>query len=157
MDPFFRPILYGSLVAILSQFILQFPILCLLFAGFVAVYVFKRQFKDRPEETLKKLDRKNDQLRFSDASILGLGAGTVSGSVNSFMTALVLQNPETRQEYIDSLNEAMKMTSTAEFEKLSPLIPSLIAPALIITIIFYALICFLGAVLAMQILNRSWK
>jgi len=154
MDPYFKPILVSGAVVILlnTVFILPFawsPILSYLIGGSLAAYMFR--------EALVKKQGAFAEVKISDVLILGLGVGIFAGGLIALVVALKLQEPQTKQFVVNAINEAMKMKSTQEFERVSEIGPVFLIVMAMVTMAITSLGAIFGALAALPLLNPKRK
>jgi hypothetical protein len=149
MDPYFKPILVSGSLLLLANTFLTLPFLdpffkyifICIFAGFLAVYLFSKEIKR--------------ELKVLDSALLGFGAGILAGSIQSLITAYVLQNQKVQELIIKMINEQMQMHSFGEFRNLSAIEPAYIVGAAVFTILISSVSCFLGALMALPLLHKK--
>lgn len=151
MDPYFRPILISTALVVLlnTVFILPIqgaPLFTYFIGGLVAVLLFKKELKDQFQE-----------IKAGDATILGLGTGIVVGAILTLIVAIKLQDVDMQKFVIDSVNEAMKMHSQAEFQMLEAIGPGFYIVTAIITIVICSMVSLFGGLAVLPFINKGKK
>ncbi|MBT6842592.1 MAG: hypothetical protein HOA17_02190 [Candidatus Melainabacteria bacterium] len=151
MDPYFRPILISTALVILLNTIFVLPIqgaplFSYFIGGLVAVILFKKELKDKFED-----------VKTTDAAILGIGTGIVVGAVLTMIIAIKLQDVNMQRFVIDSINEAMKMRTESEFQMLEYLGPGFYVVTSIVTILICSLISLFGGLAVLPFVNKAKK
>ena len=154
MDPYFKPILFSGATVILlnTVFILPFtwaPMLSYVIGGSLAAYLFRNE--------LRKKSGDFTEIKISDVLILGLGAGIFAGGILALIVAIKLQDPAAKKFIVDAINQAMKMKSKAEFERIGDIGPVFLFVMAGVTIFVCSLGTTFGALAAMPFLNPKRK
>lgn len=149
MDPYFKPILISTALVILLNTIFVLPIqgaplFSYFIGGLVAVILFKKELKDKFED-----------VKTTDAVILGIGTGMVVGAVLTMIIAIKLQDVDMQRFVIDSINEAMKMRTESEFQMLENLGPGFYLVTSIVTIFICSLISLFGGLAVLPFVNKA--
>ncbi len=151
IDPYFRPILISALIVILlnTVFILPIngaPLFTYFIGGVIAVLLFKRELKDEFQE-----------ITAWDSTVLGLGSGSLVGAILTLIISIKLQDLDMQKFVIDTINEAMKMHSTMEFQALENLGPGFYMVIAITTIVISCLMSLFGSLAAIPFVNKGKK
>lgn len=154
MDPYFKPILVSGLVVILlnTVFILPFawaPLFTYLLGGSLAAYMFHRQLKVKQGAFA--------EVKISDVLILGIATGIFAGGLLALVVALKLQDAGAKKFVIDSINNAMKMKSKVEFERITEIGPVFLFVMAAVTIFICSIGTSFGALGALPFLNPKRK
>ncbi len=154
MDPYFKPILIsGSVLLLLNTvFILPFqwaPLLSYLLSGSLAAYLYRQE--------LRKKQGDFSEIKISDILILGIGVGIFAGGLLALVVALKLQDAGAKKFVVDSINKAMEMKSTTEFERITELGPVFLFLMAGVTIFVCSLGTTFGALAALPFLNPKRK
>lgn len=152
MDPYFRPVLLSSLAAVVVRFldipIPLFPVICFCFGGSLSVYLFNRE----PINS----DKKNE-IKISDASILGAATGLVVGSISSLIFAIQFQDPEFKSRLLELINDQLRMTNSESVQMISQLGSSFIISTLIVTIFISSIASVFGAIIVLPFFQSKKK
>lgn len=153
MDPYFRPILISSLgVLILNEVlilpIISTPIVTYFLGGIAATFLYIRQFKD---------EEKGYELKVFDTTVLGLGTGSVAGSILALIFAVKMQNEEAQNKMIELVNQATLMQGNADLEPLTELTPGFIATTAIVVIVVCAAVSFFGSLCTLPFFKKRRK
>ena len=154
MDPYFKPILIAGAVVILlnTVFILPFtwaPVLSYVIGGAMAAYLFRSELRKRAGDFA--------ELKISDVMILGICTGIFAGGVIALIIAIKVQEPATKEFLITQINNAMKMKSTQEFERITEIGPMFLFLLVSVAIFICSLGTTFGALAAMPFLNPKRK
>ncbi len=154
MDPYFKPILVSGMVMILlnTVFILPFawaPLFSYLIGGSLAAYMFRAKLREKHGEFA--------EIKISDLFILGLGTGIFAGAIIALVVALKLQDPAAKKFVVDAINNAMKMKSTQEFERIDNIGPVFLLLMTAVTMTITSVGAVFGALAAMPFLNPKRK
>lgn len=151
MDPYFRPILLATgIVLILNVFLMipvvGAPLLTYFGGGVLAMYFFKKEFKDIYRE-----------IKPSDALILGIGTGVLLGAALTLIIMIKLQDIDMQKTIIDTINESMKMRSQGEFKFIEELGPGFYIISAIVNLVICSLICSFGSFATLPFVNKGKK
>lgn len=151
MDPYFRPILFSTLIVVILNTLLIIPVplsplLTYISGGVMSVIFFKNEMK---------LKNQNYEIKVFDVSVLGLSVGVLVGAVLTLIMTFKLRDPEVKQTIIDTMNEAMRMRSESGFEMLDDLGPLFYLITAIITMTMCALVSYFGSLATLPFINKS--
>lgn len=151
IDPYFRPILISTALVVLlnTVFVLPIqgaPLFSYFIGGLVAVILFKKELKDEFAE-----------VKIWDASMLSLGTGIVVGAILTLIITIKLQDVDMQRFVIDTINDAMKMHSQAEFQVLESLGPGFFIVTAIVTIMICSIVSLFGGLAALPFINKAKK
>ena len=151
MDPYFRPILFSTLIVVILNTLLIIPVplsplLTYISGGVMSVIFFRNEMK---------LKYPNYEIKVFDVSVLGLSVGVLVGAILTLIMTFKLRDPEVKQTIIDTMNEAMRMRSESGFEVLDDLGPLFYLVTAIITMTMCALVSYFGSLATLPFINKS--
>lgn len=151
MDPYLRPILYSSGIALLINMfaILPFkgsPLISFFLAGILAVYFFKKEIKDEFRE-----------IKSFDVLVLGIGTGVIIGAALTAVIVSKLQDIDMQKAAIEYINQQMKMNSKGEFKFIEELGPSFYVISAIVNLFMCCIICLFGSFATLPFVNKNKK
>jgi hypothetical protein len=143
VDPYFKPILYSSMIALLGFMvpIPGFAIIGYLIAGAFACYKFKKY-------------QEISEVKVGDATILASATGVLAGCFISLVFAFTAD----LEKVLEILNEQLKMRSNlSEVELMQSFQSSFLVILSISTIIGVLIFVAFGAYTSLVFLNRAKK
>lgn len=151
MDPYLRPIIYSSGIAIILNMLMVLPfkgapLFSFFLAGILAVYFFKKEIKDEFKE-----------IKGFDALVLGVGTGVIIGAALTAVIVTKLQDVDIQKAAIDYINQQMKMNSKGEFQFIQELGPSFYVISAIVNLIMCCFICTFGSFVTLPFVNKNKK
>ncbi len=150
-DPYFKPILFSALIVVLlnTVFILPIagaPLFSYALGGMIAVLFYRRELKDEFRE-----------LSAWDSVVLGLGSGSVVGTILTLVIFVKLRDLDMQKFVIDTINETMKMRAGLNFQALENLGPGFYLVIAITTIVLCCLMSLFGSLATMPFVNKAKK